>query len=297
MGQPHPDCRTVRTTCTVSVVIVVALAALALVGPLGSGAAAAGENGKAVFGQLCQGCHTIGGGKSVGPDLQGLADRRDRAWVEQFILAPDKVIASGDPIAKSLVAEYGMQMPNLGVTDAQLGSLLTVLGFAARGGSTTPTTPTPTTPEPAPTPGAGDAKRGKNLFTGSQRLGAGGPSCLSCHSVAGVGALGGGQLGPDLTGAFAKYGGEQGLQAALKTIPFPTMVPIFSRRALTAGERNDLIAFLATAPDRQRPAGTAGKLVGFSTAGAALLVLVAMGIWRRRLPGVRKQLVNRSRRK
>lgn len=274
------------------------LAVMALMGAFGSGARAADGGGQAVFGKLCQGCHTIGGGKSVGPDLEGLADRRDRAWVEQFILAPDKVIASGDPIAKGLVEEYGMEMPNLGVTDAQLAPLLTFLGFTATGGSTSPepTTPTPTTPEPT-TPGPGDAKQGKNLFTGGQRFDAGGPSCLSCHSVAGVGALGGGQLGPDLTGAFAKYGGQQGLEAALKTIPFPTMAPIFSRRALTAGERADLIAFLKTAPDQQRPARAARKLVGFSAAAAALLGLLAVGIWRHRLTGVRKPLVNRSRRR
>jgi len=299
VGRSHSDSRTARIRCSVTVVLVVVLAALALVGPLGSGSAATGDDGKATFDKLCQGCHTIGGGKSVGPDLQGLADRRDQAWVEKFILTPDKVIASGDPIAKDLVDEYGMQMPNLGVTAAQIGPLLTFLGFTSGGDSTTPTptTSTPTTPEPAPTPGSADAKQGENLFTGAARLDAGGPSCLSCHSVAGVGALGGGRLGPDLTGAFAKYGGEQGLQAALKTIPFPTMAPIFLRRALTAGERADLIAFLASAPDQQRPASAAGKLVGFSLAAAALLMLLAMGIWRHRLNGVRKPLVNRSRRK
>jgi hypothetical protein len=75
------------------------------------------------------------------------------------------------------------------------------------------------------------------------------------------------------------------------------MVPIFSRKALTADERDDLIAFLAVAPDRQRPASVAGKLVGLSMAAAALLVLLALGIWRRRLAGVRKPLVNRSRRR
>lgn len=275
---------------------VVALAGAVLAGALGASAGAADEDGKAIFGQLCQGCHTIGGGKTVGPDLQGLADRREAEWVKQFILEPDKLIASGDPIAKDLVDEYGVPMPNLGVTAAQIGPLLTFLGFAEQGGSTTPTTPTETTPtETLPT--AGDPERGENLFTGSERFDAGGPSCLSCHSVAGVGALGGGQLGPDLTGSFAKYGGEQGLQAALTTIPFPTMLPIFSRKALTADERASLVAFLATAPDQQRPASAAGKLVGFSTAAAALMVILAMGIWRHRLTGVRKPLVNRSRRK
>ena len=263
---------------------------------------AANEDGKATFDQLCQGCHTIGGGKSVGPDLEGVAGRRDRAWAEAFILGPDKVIASGDPIAKGLLGEYGTPMPNLGVTAAQIGPLMAFLGFAAGDNATTPTTttpiettPTPTTPDP--TPGSGNAQRGENLFTGAERFNAGGPSCLSCHSIAGVGALGGGQLGPDLTDSFAKYGGQQGLQAALETIPFPTMIPIFSRKALTASERGNLIAFLENAPDQQRPASTAGKLVGFSVGAACALAILAMGIWRHRLSGVRKPLVNRSRRK
>lgn len=259
-------------------VLAVVVAASMLVLPAVS--TAAEGDGKAIFDQLCQGCHTIGGGKSVGPDLKGLTDRRDRASAKAFILKPD----SGSP------------MPNLGLTEAQVEPLLAYLGFAAGGTATTPTETTPeTTPETSP--GSGDAKRGESLFTGAERFGAGGPSCLSCHSIAGVGALGGGQLGPDLTGSFARFGGQQGLDAALKTVPFPTMIPIFSRKALTASERADLVAFLEKAPDRQRTASTAGKLVGFSVAAACLLVILAMGLWRHRLTGVRKPLVNRSRRK
>lgn len=283
-------------------VVWAALAALTPLGPVGpfgpAGAAAAGsEDGKALFETSCRGCHTIGGGRSVGPDLQGLADRRERAWVEQFIIAPDKVIASGDPIAKGLVEDYGTEMPNLGVTSEQVGPLLEFLGFEATPGTTTGTTPAPATPPLPPAPSAADEELGKNLFTGSDRFDAGGPSCLSCHSVAGVGTLGGGKLGPDLTGAFAKFGGAQSLDSVLRTTPFPTMAPIFSRKALTAAERASLVAFLASAPDRQRPRSAAGKLVGFSTAAAALLVLLGLGIWRHRLTGVRKPLVNRSTRK
>lgn len=299
MQQPGRGSKVHRACAGVAALIMTALAGAAIATALGGSAAAAGQDGQAIFGQLCQGCHTIGGGKTVGPDLRGLADRREEEWVKQFILAPDKVIASGDPIAKGLVDEYGMQMPNLGVTPAQIGPLLEYLGYTAQGGTTTTeTTPTETTPtETTPTSAAGDAAQGEELFKGSERFDAGGPSCLSCHSVAGVGALGGGRLGPDLTGAYAKYGGAQGLDAALKTIPFPTMLPIFSRKALTSEERADLVAFLATAPAQQRPASAAGKLVGFSVAAVCLMVIVGMGIWRRRLSGVRKPLVNRSRRK
>src|SRR3990170_5671777 len=183
-------------------------------------------------------------------------------------------------------------MPNLGVSDAQLAALVAFLGFEQQPPTeTTPTETTPTEPEPLP---AGDADRGKLLFEGSDRFAAGGPPCLSCHSVAGVGALGGGQLGPDLTGAFAKYGGEKGLQAVLDAVAFPTMAPIFSRRQLTATERADLAAFLESAADDQRPARQAGKLVGISVGAAAVNALLALVVWRRRLYGVSRSLVNRS---
>lgn len=282
-----------------------AVAVAVVVGPLSAGAGAA-EDGQAVFDQLCKGCHTIGGGDLTGPDLEGLVDRREGAWVERFIREPDAVIAEGDPIAKELVAKYGVPMPNLGVSDAQLAALVAFLGFADEAPPTTETAttetepaPTPTTPEPtsppAPAPPtAGDADRGKLLFQGSDRFAAGGPACLSCHSVSGVGALGGGALGPDLTGAYAKWGGEQGLRAVLETIPFPTMAPIFASRQLTAAERRDLIAFLASAAADDRPGRQAGKLLGLSLGLAGLLVLLAFAVWGRPLYGTRRSLIDRS---
>ncbi|HWQ23951.1 MAG TPA: c-type cytochrome [Gaiellaceae bacterium] len=252
----------------------VAAALAALVVALGAGAA--NEDGRALFDRLCVGCHTIGGGKLVGPDLQGVADRRDAEWVRRFLAAPGEVIP-------------GTAMPDLGLTAAQVETLVAFLGY--EGEETTPA-PAPSS-EPAPLPG--DAERGKRLFEGEDRFEAGGPPCLSCHSVAGVGALGGGQLGPDLTGAFEKYGGEQGLRAALESVPFPTMAPIFSRKRLSAEERADLTAFLEAAAQEERPALAAGRLVGLSVGAAALIALVALGIWRRRLTGVRRPLVERAR--
>lgn len=272
-------------------VLAASLAAVAATLAVGAQAADGSGNGKSVFDSLCAGCHTVGGGTSVGPDLAGLPDRVDRAWAEKFILAPQDVIASGDPTAKKLVAEYGMAMPDVGVTAAQIGPLLAFLGYTA--GPAPQPTPTPT-PTPAPAP-KGNAERGKHLFTGADRLSAGGPACLSCHSVAGVGALGGGALGPDLTGAYAKYGGAQGLASALEGMTFPTMAPIFAGRALTVAERTDLVAFLAAAPAKERTAGAVGKLIVLSVGLAALIVLAALAFWRRRLGGVRKPLVSRAR--
>ena len=249
--------------------------------------------GKATFNAMCAACHTIGGGNKVGPDLAGLSSRRKLEWVQAFLLAPDKVIASGDPIAAKLVSESnGVQMPNLGLSGTQVSDLLAYLGFA--GAPATPTTPAPATTVAPHAAVAGDAARGKDIFKGGIRLAKGGPACLSCHSIAGVGALGGGKVGPDLTGAYAKYGGAQGITATLRSLPFPTMAPIFNSKPLTEAEQADLAAFLKTAPNLSRSADAAGELIGFAFAGVAALLLLALVAWRGRLRGVRKPLVNRS---
>ncbi len=277
-----------RTALSAAVACAAAVALLA--GPVGVGAQ--GEDGQALFEQNCSGCHTIGGGDGAGPDLQGLPDRRDQAWVETFIKDPAAVIASGDPYAKELDAKFPATMPTLGLSDDQIAAIVAYLGF----GKATPTdtTPTETTPtEPAPLP-AGNADRGKNLFTGAENTQGGGPACLSCHSIAGVGALGGGQLGPDLTGAAARLGGEKGLASWLAAIPSPTMAPIFASRPLTDEERADLAAFIASAQSQERDTGQALKLVVLSLGVAALIVLLALTIWRRRLGSVRRPLVDRA---
>ena len=50
--------------------------------------------------------------------------------------------------------------------------------------------------------GSGNDEAGKKLFTGETSFANGGPACMSCHN-AGVGTLGGGSLGPDLTKVWA----------------------------------------------------------------------------------------------
>ena len=59
----------------------------------------------------CVSCHKVGGGKLVGPDLQGVLTRRDQAWVSKMILRPDLMLAS-DAEAKKLLTQYFVPMPN-----------------------------------------------------------------------------------------------------------------------------------------------------------------------------------------
>lgn len=86
------------------------------------------QQGQALFVKACASCHTIGQGVLVGPDLGGVTARRDRAWLSQFLQAPNKMRAKKDPIAVALSAQFpGVMMPNLGLSESDVGDLLAYL--------------------------------------------------------------------------------------------------------------------------------------------------------------------------
>ncbi len=84
---------------------------------------------------------------------------------------------------------------------------------------------------------------GKDLIMGVTNFKNGGPPCLGCHSLMGIGASGGGPWGPDLTIAHQKFK-EYGLSIFLEIIPYPTMGPLYRPRPLTEEERGHVLAFL-----------------------------------------------------
>lgn len=85
------------------------------------------EEGKQLFQMRCATCHTIGEGVRVGPDLRGVTERRELAWLQRFILQPDQVIKAGDPIAVALLKEFSIPMPNLGLTASQVEAIIEYL--------------------------------------------------------------------------------------------------------------------------------------------------------------------------
>ena len=239
-------------------------------------------DGAQIFQRSCSGCHTIGGGRQVGPDLQRVVAQRDRDWLVRFISEPGKLLAEGDPIATGLLQKHGkVRMPDAGLSGDQVQSVIAYLE-AAGGGSSAP---------PA-APAAGEPGRGEALFAGTVDLQNGGTPCLGCHSAGHTGLLGGGVVGPDLTQVAARYG--TGLQAALAAVPWPTMSPIFARHPLTPQEQADLLAFFQ-ASAAQQPTNRGWAVLALSLAGFAG-ALVAIGfVWRRRLRGVRRQMVDGAR--
>lgn len=258
------------------------------------------DEGKTIFETQCVACHTIGGGTLVGPDLQGVTARRDKAWLTRWIFEPDKMLAEGDPIAAQLLAEFNnVPMPNQALTEQQVADVIAYLETQTGAAASDETVATEATaPQPAATPAItlppGDPAAGRAIFTGATPPQNGGPACISCHSVSGIGTLGGGSLGPDLTNVYARYG-EAGLASALKGLPFPTMQGIFGNKPLTEQEAAHLYAhFVQVDQTEPKPLDLTALFVAIS-----LWISLALGFlghlaWRRRLTGVRRPMLKRA---
>jgi protein SCO1/2 len=81
-----------------------------------------------LFQSRCASCHTVGGGDGIGPDLNGVTQRRDPAWLAKFIMEPEKMLAEGDPTAMLLFKKYKeVRMPNLRLSDEDVTSLVSFL--------------------------------------------------------------------------------------------------------------------------------------------------------------------------
>lgn len=83
--------------------------------------------GQLLFQNRCAGCHTFGKGAQLGPDLQGVTQRRERSWIMRYVAAPDQMRARKDPIALELAKKHKVLMPNLGLTKKELGELVDYL--------------------------------------------------------------------------------------------------------------------------------------------------------------------------
>ena len=75
--------------------------------------------------QQCKACHTIGGGKLVGPDLKGIGERREEAWLIKFIQNSQQLIQSGDELAIQVFNDnLKIPMPAHNLTDEQVVGIL-----------------------------------------------------------------------------------------------------------------------------------------------------------------------------
>jgi protein SCO1/2 len=89
------------------------------------------SRGEQLFRTRCASCHVIGGDggeasaiRAIGPDLLGVGDRRQRAWLARWLKHPERMIAEKDPIAIAMLDQYRIAMPNLRLSDAEVDALL-----------------------------------------------------------------------------------------------------------------------------------------------------------------------------
>lgn len=87
-------------------------------------AVSSAEQGAELFqSRGCVGCHRIGGGRLVGPDLADVTERRSDEWLIAMITRPDSMLRVDDA-AKNLLQEYLTPMPNQRLTRVEAESVL-----------------------------------------------------------------------------------------------------------------------------------------------------------------------------
>jgi mono/diheme cytochrome c family protein len=287
--------------------LVPVLATIALVGAASAARAAEppSEETIAYFKQNCASCHTIGGGKLTGPDLKNVTKRRTREQLAKYIPDPKTAIDSGDPYLVKLWNDAnGVYMPPPpSITPDRIAKLLDLIDAESAleksqfaGGTISDRALTDA-----------DVERGRAIFSGELALANGAPACISCHSVEGTAGFGGGRLGPDLTGVFARLGGRKSLAAWLTAPQSVTMTPVFRGRDMKEPEILGLVAFLKeraengspavlSAPPASVPSG-AGRFEFLVAGFGGLLGALALFdfVWRKRFRSVRRALVERSR--
>jgi len=243
------------------------------------------QDGQALFNGLCAACHSVGGGARVGPDLEGVTERRTEDWLIPFIRSSSTVIESGDETATELFAEFNeTPMPDVAYSDAEIRAVLAFIesGGDGAGGSTMSDRDAT----------EADVELGRQLFQGTTRLENRGPACNSCHHVRNDAVIGGGVLAAELTTVFSRMG-RSGVGSILGSPPFPVMEAAYADRPITDAETFAIVAFLEDADAQeafQEPADYGVKLLQGGFGGFVVLMLLYGVLWRRR----KKRSVNQD---
>ena len=250
------------------------------------------EPGKQTFQVTCAACHTIGGGRLVGPDLAGIHNRQSQAWLEQFVKSPKSLIDSGDADAVAIFEEYNqLVMPDAFITEEQITEVLAYLkvassGLAGSGGESTSASAAIESAELTPA-SEEEIFTGQELFQGNIRFANGGAACNACHDVRNDAVIGGGILAAELTTVFSRMG-RTGVEAILGQAPFPVMQAAYQDHALSEHEVTSLVSFLEYADSEQYyqlPRDYGLGLFASGLIGAAILFIIFSIIWRGRKSG------------
>lgn len=250
----------------------------------------AAADGAALYQQSCSGCH--------GKEAQGVPGafpplaNNPRVGDEAYVL---KVIKEGlsSPLEVNGQRFNGIMPPMAYLSEADAKAISAYL-------KTLVIAPAPVEPAPAAAqaPVAGGQSRlaplGRALFGGQVRFQNGGAPCMACHTAGGLGALGGGSLGKNLTDLHTRLG-SAGIQAVLDNPAFLVMREAYKGKTFTPEEKAALAAFFEqTAKETTYPASTyAGRLWFVGVVGALVLFGLMGLLWNNR----RESLAEKIRRR
>ncbi len=199
--------------------------------------------GAKLFTKNCTACHTIGGGRLVGPDLSNLHNKQTEEWIINFVQSSQTVIKSGDSAAVAIFNEYNkVIMPDQPLKANEITEIIKYIA-ANSPDSNQPNKKTPNQIFNAAMVTDLDIERGRKIFEGTTKLTNNGPPCITCHNVDDPSIIGGGSLAIDLTTSFARLSAA-GLDGIIRNPPFPAMINSFGNAPLTDQEVQDLLAFL-----------------------------------------------------
>jgi mono/diheme cytochrome c family protein len=214
------------------------------------------NNGENLFKSTCAACHTIGGGRLIGPDLSSVSERTDQEWLIRFIRSSQQLIKEGDSLAGALFQEYNrIPMPDNDFTDEQILSIIEYIGkpdSEPSGEEVAEKEQTTTADSIKPITYTTDlVKEGLALFYGFKDFSNGSILCVSCHSIQDESIIGGGNMSLDLTKSYSKLG-PAGINAILANPPFPVMKIAMRNKKLTDNESLAIVAMLQYTDERSK---------------------------------------------
>jgi mono/diheme cytochrome c family protein len=245
------------------------------------------QDGTELF-KTCAACHSIGGGKIVGPDLKGITKRRTNDWLINFVQSPVRMMKSGDADAIAIFKEFNnLPMPDNALTADQINKILAHIDGGDVGGKAVD-------PQIAAKKQQLDSLlksnskegilAGKELFNGTKRFQNGGVSCASCHNATYNSIGKGGNLAKDLTKVFSRLGGFAGIKGIIAAPPFPSMNESYKNHPIT-DEENTYIQLFLKSTDDQNPANPIIEKAWFVYPAFILSIFIALiiaAIWIRR---------------
>ena len=266
----------------------IAMALILLVSLLcfGSTELLAEEQAALLYKEKCAGCHTIGGGNLVGPDLNQSA-KWGSADLSKAIKAMEKNVG---PLTDQEVESLASYIKAAGASSPPGGSKTADTDGASKASVTT----NPAEPSVAQAAGVkpvsepASSLKGKQLFSGAEAFKNEGLSCIACHQV----DHSGGTMGPDLTG-IAERMSESSLVSACEHTPYKVMKTAYRDHPIKHQEALDLAAYLnSLKASHQQLKDAPVSLIGFAIA-AFIMGIIAFG-YRRRNTSVRAKLQRRN---